>query len=141
MGRSLRTERHDQVARSRIRLDKGRGLLGDRDRVADDCGFRTLRRSVARSLQPQNGFDRGDAAHGLIFLPVLAWPVVHSGWREMTVVLGIAVLVTLIPILLLMRNDPEEIGLTALGATEPVVVSVRPSSAAVIKRASRVPEF
>lgn len=83
----------------------------------------------------------GGSVGQLIFLPVLAWLTVHAGWREMTVILAIVVLATLLPVLLLMRDSPEEIGLLPYGATEPVHHSEAPNSIAVIKGAVRVPEF
>ncbi len=89
----------------------------------------------------QGVLGAGGSVGQLVFLPLLAWLTVTYGWREMTVILAIIVLATLAPVLLLMRNDPEDIGLLPLGATEAVVHDSPPSSSAVIKRASRVPEF
>lgn len=83
----------------------------------------------------------GGSVGQLLFLPLLAWLTVTAGWREMTAILGVVVLATLLPVLLLMRNDPEEIGLLALGATEPVSRLRKASSSEVIRGATRVPEF
>jgi MFS family permease len=103
--------------------------------------------SVAnRWFVERRGFVQGILGAGgsvgqLIFLPVLAWLTVHSGWREMTMILAFVVLATLAPVLFLMRDTPEQIGLLAYGATEPASQVKPPSPSQVLKRAARVPEF
>jgi sugar phosphate permease len=103
--------------------------------------------SVAtRWFVQRRGFVQGILGAGgsvgqLVFLPLLAWIAVTAGWREMTVILGIVVLVTLAPILLFMRNNPHDVGLLPYGATEPPATSAPQSVITVLKGAVRVPEF
>lgn len=72
------------------------------------------------------------AAGQLIFLPLLIDMAQTSGWRSVMVLLAWAVAVTLAIALLLMRDRPEVMGQTALGAeTRPAgdpVVPVRKTS-------------
>jgi predicted MFS family arabinose efflux permease len=83
----------------------------------------------------------GGSGGQLIFLPLLAWLAITVGWRETTVILGVVVLVTLAPIIVLMRNSPEETGLLPYGATEPLPKGEPARPLELLKRASRVPEF
>lgn len=83
----------------------------------------------------------GSSAGQLIFLPLLAWLAVHVGWREMTVILGVIVLATTAPILVFMRNGPEDAGLLPYGATEPLPPGKPARPLELLQRAARVPEF
>ncbi len=66
-----------------------------------------------------------NAAGQLVFLPALASLVTHEGWRVMSFVLAGAVII-LAPVLAwLMRDRPEDIGLTPYGA----VPGARPAAA------------
>lgn len=96
---------------------------------------------VQRRGLVQGILGAGGSVGQLIFLPLLAWMAIHLGWREMTLFLGVVVLVTLLPILAFMRNSPEEMNLLPFGATEPLPKGPPPSSLATLKRAVRVPEF
>ncbi len=58
------------------------------------------------------------SAGQLVSVPALMWLVVVLGWREGTVLLAAAVLVVLIPVLFLMRDDPSRVGLQPYGAPE-----------------------
>jgi len=53
----------------------------------------------------------------LIFLPILATVATHSGWRAVTLIVGAAALFVIIPVLLFMRDRPQDIGLLPYGAT------------------------
>lgn len=103
--------------------------------------------SVAtRWFVQRRGFVQGILGAGgsvgqLVFLPLLAWIAVSAGWREMTVILGLVVLASLVPILLFMRNNPQDVGLLPYGATEAPAVTAPQSVISVLKRAVRVPEF
>lgn len=55
------------------------------------------------------------AAGQLIFVPSLIALATSSGWRAVILALAVAVLMALVPALLLMRNRPEDVGLTAVG--------------------------
>ncbi|WP_326846696.1 MFS transporter [Streptomyces kaniharaensis] len=58
------------------------------------------------------------AAGNLIFLPVGAWLVEQHGWRSAVVVVSLAASAVAVPVLLLMRERPADIGLLPYGATE-----------------------
>lgn len=63
----------------------------------------------------------GGATGQLIFLPVLAHLTEMQGWRWASLTVAAAALAVVPLVWFLLRDTPEEIGLTALGATEPVV--------------------
>ncbi|MEV7774937.1 MFS transporter [Kitasatospora sp. NPDC086791] len=58
------------------------------------------------------------AAGNLVFLPVGAWLVEHHGWRSAVVVVSLAASAVAVPVLLLMRERPADVGLLPYGATE-----------------------
>ena len=60
-------------------------------------------------------FGAAASAGQLVTVPALMWLVVQIGWRAGTVVLGAIVLLVLIPVLLLMRDDPSSVGLRPYG--------------------------
>jgi len=96
---------------------------------------------VQRRGLVQGILGSGASVGQLVFLPLLAWLAVNVGWREMTVILGVIVLVTLAPILVLMRNSPEDVGLLPYGATEPVPEGEPARPLELLRRVARVPEF
>ncbi|MEU1419591.1 MFS transporter [Kitasatospora sp. NPDC005751] len=58
------------------------------------------------------------AAGNLVFLPVGAWLVEEHGWRSAVVVVSLAASAVAVPVLLLMRERPADLGLLPYGATE-----------------------
>jgi sugar phosphate permease len=60
-------------------------------------------------------FGAAASAGQLISVPALMWLVVAAGWREGTVYLAAAAFLILIPVLLLMRDDPSRLGLRPYG--------------------------
>ncbi|MER7771371.1 MFS transporter [Kitasatospora sp. NPDC096140] len=58
------------------------------------------------------------AAGNLVFLPVGAWLVEQHGWRSAVVVVSLAASAVAVPVLLLMRERPADVGLLPYGATE-----------------------
>ncbi len=58
-----------------------------------------------------------NATGQLVFLPVLAVIAQNFGWRNVGLFVAAAALVTAIPIALLMRNRPEDVGQRPYGAT------------------------
>ena len=58
------------------------------------------------------------AAGQLVFLPTMAFLVIHSGWRFMSLALAGAVILFLPVPALLMRDRPEDVGLSPYGETE-----------------------
>ena len=67
-----------------------------------------------------------NAAGQLVFLPNLAEIVTHFGWRAMSLVLAICVLVFVPLVAALMRNRPGDLGLAPYGAVDPAEVEPPP---------------
>ncbi len=53
----------------------------------------------------------GNGVGGAIFVPVIAWLITQFGWRVSTLILGVATLAIPLPITLIVRSTPEEMGL------------------------------
>jgi sugar phosphate permease len=87
-------------------------------------------------------FGAATSAGQLIFVPLLAWLESAIGWRSSVLTLaGIAALL-LAPVLLLMRDDPADLGLRPYGGPAPEPSNLaRESAGGVMRRALRVPEF
>ncbi|WP_457033427.1 MFS transporter [Kitasatospora sp. P5_F3] len=58
------------------------------------------------------------AAGNLVFMPLLAWLVDEHGWRTAVIVVSASATVVALPVLLLMRERPADLGLLPYGATE-----------------------
>ncbi|KQV24111.1 MFS transporter [Kitasatospora sp. Root187] len=58
------------------------------------------------------------AAGNLVFMPLLAWLVDEHGWRTAVIVVSVSATVVALPVLLLMRERPADLGLLPYGATE-----------------------
>lgn len=100
-------------------------------------------------------FGAAASAGQLLAVPALMWLVVVSGWRTGTLYLAVATLLVIIPVLLLMRDDPARMGLRPYGqeegaredapaaspAPEPGTVEPSGSGGGVILRALRSPVF
>jgi predicted MFS family arabinose efflux permease len=88
-------------------------------------------------------FGAATSAGQLIFVPLLMWLVVLIGWRSSTLVLAGVALAMLLPVLLLMRNDPSELGLRPYGAPATPITPGQPAAnePGVMRRAVRTPEF
>ena len=75
---------------------------------------------AGRWFRAREGFVVGlltaaNAAGQLVFLPTMAFLVTHAGWRTMALVLAGSVIVFLPVPALLMRNRPEDVGLSPYG--------------------------
>lgn len=55
------------------------------------------------------------SAGQLLFIPLMMWLVVQFGWRTSVLILAVLAALMLIPILLLMRDDPADLGLKPYG--------------------------
>jgi sugar phosphate permease len=100
-------------------------------------------------------FGAAASAGQLIAVPALMWLVVVIGWRQGTVLLAGAVMLVLLPVLFLMRDDPSLIGLRPYGERSPEAQSAAEESptaepgtpladaqrGGVMSRAVRAPEF
>jgi sugar phosphate permease len=87
-------------------------------------------------------FGAATSAGQLVFVPLLAWLESTIGWRSSVMVLAGAAALLLAPVLLLMRDDPADMGLRPYGGApaEPGPVA-RDAAGGVMRRALRVPEF
>lgn len=96
-------------------------------------------------------FGASASAGQLIFFPLLIWVVAAAGWRASLVMLAIIIGSLLLPVFLLMRDTPADMGLRPLGGTdEPtakqmaaagVTATKHPGAMQVMRGAVRVPEF
>jgi len=59
----------------------------------------------------------GNGIGGAIFVPLIAWLIIQFGWRVATVIIGLATLAIPLPLSLLVRSTPEEMGLVPDGKT------------------------
>ena len=70
----------------------------------------------------------GAGLGGLICAPASAYLIAHFGWRTAFVVLGVAIWVVAIPLALVVRNSPEEMGLCPDGDAAPDAAPQRKDS-------------
>ncbi|HMO58336.1 MAG TPA: MFS transporter [Roseiflexaceae bacterium] len=87
-------------------------------------------------------FGASTSAGQLVFIPLLMGMVVTTGWRSSAWLLAAAAALLLLPIIMLMRNDPADVGLAPYGAA-PGTVPAAPSRppGGVMRRAVQTPEF
>ncbi|MBW2060875.1 MAG: MFS transporter [Deltaproteobacteria bacterium] len=57
----------------------------------------------------------GNGIGGAIFVPLIAWLIVQYGWRSAAVIIGVATLAIPLPLSLIIRSTPEEMGLVPDG--------------------------
>ena len=81
------------------------------------------------------------SAGQLVFFPLLTSIAVATGWRAGAVVLGVLSLALLVPVLLLVRDDPAQVGARPLGLADGAIASVRPPDRGVMRRAIRTSDF
>jgi len=60
----------------------------------------------------------GNGIGGAIFVPLLAWLITMFGWRWAAVVIGLATFAIPLPLSLLVRSTPEEMGLSPDGESQ-----------------------
>jgi len=53
----------------------------------------------------------GNGVGGAIFVPLIAWLIIQFGWRWAAVIIGLATLAIPLPLSLIIRSTPEEVGL------------------------------
>jgi predicted MFS family arabinose efflux permease len=89
----------------------------------------------------------GGATGQLVFLPVLAQLAGDQGWRVAALVVTAAALVVVPLVWLLLRDRPEDVGTTALGAEPGAIRTARPQGGAaaralrVLRQAARTKAF
>jgi len=91
-------------------------------------------------------FGGATSAGQLIFVPLLMNLVLGIGWRTSTLILAGILLALIVPVWLLLRNDPAEVGTQPYGAP-PLAAGQRPAPPAPVNMlatmqvATRAPEF
>lgn len=55
----------------------------------------------------------------LAFLPALAWVIEHNGWRDASLAIAAGCLALVVPVWLVIRDRPADVGLRPYGATGP----------------------
>jgi MFS family permease len=78
----------------------------------------TTRWFVARRGLVSGVLTAGNATGQLVFLPVVAYLATHHGWRTAALTAAVAALAVVPLVLLLLRDHPADLGLTAYGATD-----------------------
>jgi MFS family permease len=95
---------------------------------------------VARRGLVTGIFGGATSAGQLIFIPTLMTLVLATGWRQASLTLALIAFAVLAPVLLLMRNDPADVGLQPYGGPPPPpAAGARPGG--VMAAALRTPEF
>ncbi|HUG13560.1 MAG TPA: MFS transporter, partial [Thermomicrobiales bacterium] len=98
---------------------------------------------VARRGLVTGIFGAASSAGQLIFIPLLVWLVIAVSWRGAMLFMSICAIVLILPVLLLMRDSPSDIGLRPLGGSD-APADLRMAGATnrgVMRRAVRVPDF
>jgi sugar phosphate permease len=89
-------------------------------------------------------FGAAGSAGQLIFLPLLMQLVLSLGWRTTILILAVIMGVLLIPVFLLLRDDPADVGLRPYGAPPESAATVAApplGMLATMQSAIRTPEF
>jgi MFS family permease len=90
-------------------------------------------------------FGGASSAGQLIFVPLLMYLVITIGWRTSIFLLTGVILLLIVPVWLLLRDDPADVGVLPYGAppqlTPTPAVAERPNMLAIMQRATRTPEF
>ena len=86
-------------------------------------------------------FGAATSAGQLVFVPVLTAMLLSFGWRNSTAAMGVFILLVLIPVVFLFKDDPADVGLLPLGATAPISKSQAGAETGLMARAVRSPDF
>jgi sugar phosphate permease len=87
-------------------------------------------------------FGASTSAGQLVFFPLLTTLAVAVGWRAGAIVLVAIMLVLLVPVLVLFRNDPADVGLLPQGADPATPIQPSPPpEPGVMRRAVRSVDF
>jgi MFS family permease len=86
-------------------------------------------------------FGASTSAGLLIFNKLLLEMEQGLGWRTSSLWLGAIVALCVLPVLVWMRNKPEDVGILPYGATTPLPASHNQVDGSVMQRALRSPEF
>jgi len=99
-----------------------------------------MRWFVARRGLVQGMFGAATSAGQLLFVPVLALVGAASGWRFASILLAVITVILIIPVILLVRTDPADVGLSPYGGEAPPANAVH-TEQGVMRRALRHPDF
>ena len=80
------------------------------------------------------------SAGQLLFFPLLTLLATSAGWRLGSVVIAAICLLAAIPVVLLLRNDPADMGLRPLGGTAAIAPAPGPEPG-IMRRAVRTSDF
>lgn len=88
-------------------------------------------------------FGAATSAGQLIFIPLLVWLAETFGWRTSALILGGVALALVLPIFVLMRDDPAQVGERPLGALDaaPVALTAAVRAQGVMRTALQTPVF
>ncbi len=86
-------------------------------------------------------FGAATSAGQLVFVPVLTAMLLSFGWRNSTAAMGVFILIVLIPVIFLFKDDPADVGLLPLGATAPISKSQAGAETGLMARSVRSPDF
>ena len=89
-------------------------------------------------------FGAATSAGQLIFLPLLMQLVLSLGWRTTTFILAVIMLALLLPVFLVLRDDPADVGLRPYGAPAdmpPAASLPKVGMLSTMQHATRTPEF
>ena len=86
-------------------------------------------------------FGAATSAGQMIFTPLLIVLIEGLGWRGSVAILGGVALLTLLPVLTLMRDTPADLGLEPYGGPAPSAGEPSLGMARTVARAVHVPEF
>ena len=81
------------------------------------------------------------SAGQLLFFPALTLLAVAAGWRLASVAIAVVCLVVAIPVLVWLRNAPEEVGLRPLGAAADAMPAPTTADPGIMRRAVRSSDF
>lgn len=90
---------------------------------------------VAQRGLVQGLFGAATSAGQLLFIPLLALVTESLGWRTASVVVAATAAVVMIPVLAIVRTDPADVGMVALGATPDTTPTPRVSEPGVMRKA------
>ena len=86
-------------------------------------------------------FGAATSAGQLLFIPALTRLTNQVGWRTSVLIMAVAALVLLVPVLILMRDDPAQIGLQPYGARADTLPTKPVAETGVMGRAIRSSTF
>jgi MFS family permease len=78
----------------------------------------SVRWFVARRGLVTGALTAASATGQIAFLPIIAWMATRYGWQAVSIGVSVMCLAVIPPVVLFMRNRPDEVGVRRYGATE-----------------------